>query len=456
MASIATQVLWGSSSPKIYFDFSYEKKRTGSTQCYAITVSARPLLTSTSYFGYPIYVQISLDGVSKTTFTLKKASPKNWTSAITSTTGWLEVAGKTSGTTALKIRIYSGSGSSREGTYNYPLATDPAASSISSTSSYIGSKPIITIAKADPNFTHTVTWAFGSISGTVADKTSATTINDWVIPESFYGQIPNVKTGSCVLTCTTYSGSTAIGSSTCTFTVSANASICSPTFKKCTVVDANEKTKALTGDENILIRYYSTALCTADAQANNGASLSSVYVSGASTLPARIENVETDAFTFWAEDSRGYASSALVIRTLIPYEKLTANVTMQRTDPTSGNATLSISGNYYNGSLGAVRNSLLVKYRVGNGEYIEIEPDITGNEYTAYETISGLEYTKAHSVEVVVEDKLATITKPNTVPKGIPVFDWGEDSFNFNVPVYISGVELVEYVIAKLREQQLL
>ena len=116
MATIATDVKWGS-SPNIYFDFSYEKKREGSTQYYRITVSCDPI-TGSSYFGYPIYVQIYLDGKSKATHTLKAASPNRWTSAISHTTGWLSVS-KTSGTTALAIRIYSGSGSSRDTTYNY-------------------------------------------------------------------------------------------------------------------------------------------------------------------------------------------------------------------------------------------------------------------------------------------------------------------------------------------------
>ena len=119
---------WGS-DPTIYFDFSYEKKREGSTQYYKITVSCDPL-TGSHYFGYPIYVAIVLDGKTAASKTMKEASPSRWSSSIVYTTGWLAVPNKTSGTTTLKIRIYSGSGSTRDASYIYSLATDPAACKI--------------------------------------------------------------------------------------------------------------------------------------------------------------------------------------------------------------------------------------------------------------------------------------------------------------------------------------
>lgn len=452
MATLATKAQWGSTSPKIYFDFSYDKKRSGSTQCYAITVSCRPLTDSSSYFGYPIYVEISLDGVVKTSYTLKTVSPNRWSTAISSTTGWLEVANKTSGTTSLQIRIYSGLGSTRTGTYTYSLAVDPAASTISSTPATIGGKPTINISKATSAFTHTVTYAFGNISGTIATKTTATTINSWTIPESFYAQIPNAKTGSCVLTCTSYSGDTAVGTTTCSFVVSTEESVCKPSVSG-TVEDTNSTTIALTGNKNILVRYCSTALCKISASAKNSASISATLVnnlsiSGQKTIPA----VETGVFTFYAKDSRGYTNSDTEIYNIIPYERLTADVSAKRTDPTSGNVSLTISGNYYNDTFGAVNNHLLVKYRLNNEAYVDITPAVGENKYIAAVEISGADYMQSHTIEVVVEDAVSKTTTYSTIPKGIPVFDWGEDDFNFNVPVYIKGVELAEYVAAAMKQ----
>lgn len=448
MATIASNVQWGS-SPNTYFDFSYEKKREGSTQYYKVTVSCDPI-TGGSYFGYPIYVQISLDGAVKTSYTLKNASPSQWSSAISNTTGWLSVSNKTTGTTALKIRIYSGSGSSRDTTYSYSLAIDPAASTISCTKADIESYPTITINKASTNFTHTITYSFMGLSGTIAEKTSATKITSWQIPAAFYAKIPNAKTGSGILTCVTYNGSTKIGTSECKLDVTTNGEKCKPSVSG-TVVDINDATYHLTGNDNNLIRYHSTAKCTINVTLNKSAGSikartinNTAIAEGKNTL--EIPNVETGVFEFWAKDSREYPNSDKETKYLIPYVKLTANVEGHRTDPTSGNATLSIKGNYFAGDFGAFYNELTVKYRIGNGDYIQVTPTIdeTKNEYSVTVPLSGLVYTQSFTIEVEVKDELETVTKTVTIPKGIPVFDWGEDDFSFNVPVTINGVNILE------------
>ena len=446
MASIASNVQWGS-APIIYFDFSYEKKRDGSTQYYQITVSCDPI-TGSHYFGYPIYVQISLDGAVKTSYTLKDASPSQWSTAKSNTTGWLAVSNKTEGTTSLAIKIYSGSGSSRNTTYTYNLAIDPAASKISCTKANIEEYPTITIAKASPDFTHTITYGFNGINGTIATKTSATTITNWMIPADFYAKIPNDKTGRGGLQCDTYDANGKyVGNSTCNLDFGTNESKCKPSVSG-TVADANQRTIDLTGDENVLVRYKSEALCTITASSPTSGRITEKTINNAAVSgdTLRIYSVETDVFDFWAKDSREYSNSDKVTKELIPYIKLTANVTGHRTDPTSGNATLTIKGNYFEGSFGAQENWLQIYYKQGNGEWTWVTPTISNNEYTATVSLSGLDYTKAFDFHVSVSDKLDTVNKFITIPKGIPVFDWGENDFNFNVPISINGTA-VDYIV---------
>ena len=447
MASIATNVQWGS-KPSMYFDFSYEKKRDGATQYYAITVSCRPL-TGSSYFGYPIYIQISLDGAQKTSYTLKNASPSRWSSAITNTTGWLAVSNKTSGTTALSIRAYSSTDTSYgEKTFSYTLEIDPAASKISCTTANIESNPTISISRASSDFTHSISYVFVNLKGDIKTKTSDTSITDWTIPADFYAQIPNAKTGAGTLTCTTYSGDTVIGTDTCTLSVTTDEAKCKPTVTG-SVVDTNDATKALTGDENnILVRYQSKAHCEIATTLNKNAgsilakTINNTAVSGNSLT---FENVETGVFDFWAKDSREYPGSDKVVKTLIPYIKLTANVTAWRVDPTSGNAMLKVEGNCFKGNFGAADNTLTIKYRHGNNDYEEVKPTILDNNtYTITIPLSGLDYTQVFNYEVIVFDKLSTVPKSATIQKGIPVFDWGENDFNFNVPVTINGVNILE------------
>ena len=444
MASIASNVIWGS-GPIIPFDFSYEKKREGSTQYYQITVSCGTI-TGDSRFGYPIYVQIFLDGVVKTSYTLKNASPSQWTSALSNTSGWLSVSNKTSGTTALSIRIYSGLGSSRDTTYTFSLDIDPAASTISCTSANIGQKPTITINRASPNFVHTLNCYLDNRVEIIAERTSATSITNWTIPEWLYAKIPNSKTGEATLHCATYDGSAtdALGVTACKLSFGTNETVCKPSVSG-TVVDTNAKTIAVTGDASkYLVRYMSNALCTISTSLNkNAGSIKAKTINNTAVTGNTLEipNVETGVFEFWAKDSREYPNSDKVTKTLIPYVKLTANVTGQRTDPTSGNATITIKGNYFAGNFGKQDNTLSVKYRYGGKDYITLTPTInkTKNEYSVSVSFSEIEYTKAVTFEVVVEDALETITKYVTIPKGIPVFDWGENDFKFNVPVLFGG-----------------
>ena len=321
----------------------------------------------------------------------------------------------------------------------------PRESTITCTTANIGSNPTITISKASPSFTHTITWAFGSLSGTVKENTSATTITDWTIPEEFYTQIPDEKTGQGTLYCTTYSGGTALGTTRCDLIVGTDETKCKPTVSGAVSIDS--ATNQLTGRTDTLIRYFSTATCTISTTLNKSAgsitakTINNVAVSG-NTLT--IPNVETGVFEFWAKDSREYHNNDKETRTLVPYIKLTNDAAVYRDDPTSGNATLQIEGNYYSGSFGAQENSLTVEYKIGNGDYIPVTPTIKDGEYSATVSLTGLDYTKAFNIEVVVKDKLDSVTKPMTLLKGIPVFDWGENDFNFNVPVTINGVNILE------------
>lgn len=321
------------------------------------------------------------------------------------------------------------------------LPTIPRASSISCSTANIESNPTITISRASSSFTHTIKYGFGNLSGTIATKTSATSITNWTIPSSFYGQIPNAKDGWGTLTCDTYSGNTKIGTSSINFTVTTDESKCKPTVSG-SVVDTNSATVALTGNNNVLVRYFSTAQCTLSATLNKSAgsitakTINNNAVSG-NTLT--IPKVEISTFDFYAKDSRGYSNSDKVVKSLVAYIPLTNDATITRDDATSGDATLRIEGNYFNGSFGKVSNTLTVEYKKPSGEVLSVTPTISNNKYSATIPLEGYEYTQSFNFEVVVKDKLNTISKKLTLQSGVPVFDWGENDFRFNVPVSIQG-----------------
>ena len=116
MASLGS-VNWGS-GPVIPISFSYTSSRSGSDMVYSVKVTVSGI-SGGSYFGYPIYCDITCEGTPVVSETLKYASPNQWNSFSSSWT--ITVYNKTSGTTSIKFRIYSGSGSTRDNTYSYSM-----------------------------------------------------------------------------------------------------------------------------------------------------------------------------------------------------------------------------------------------------------------------------------------------------------------------------------------------
>ena len=117
-----------------------------------------------------------------------------------------------------------GSGWSVSGSQNVTLHTIPRTSSISMPATTMGSAGTISITRASSSFTHTLTYAFGNASGTIATKTTSTSVS-WTPSTSLASQIPNSTSGTCTLTCYTYNGNTLVGTSTTTVTLTVPASI---------------------------------------------------------------------------------------------------------------------------------------------------------------------------------------------------------------------------------------
>lgn len=98
------------------------------------------------------------------------------------------------------------------GSKSFDLPTIPRSSGVSATPGYIDSPLTISISRHSTAFTHTLSYAFGSASGTIATKTAETSLS-WTPPIELCNQIPSALRGECTITCDTYNGSTKIGSS---------------------------------------------------------------------------------------------------------------------------------------------------------------------------------------------------------------------------------------------------
>lgn len=322
---------------------------------------------------------------------------------------------------------------------NYILATIPRTSSVTCADGNIGSSTTININRASSSFTHTLEYNFGGLTGTIATKTSNTSIG-WTIPTSFYTKIPNATKGSGTITCKTYSGNTLIGTSTCTF----NAFVINsnPTVSA-TVVDTNATTIALTGDSNKLVKYFSNAKVTITATAKNSATIKSqkVICANKSSTDAisTLNLIESGTFNVICTDSRDLTASTTVTKTLINYIRLAfTQITLSRPTTTSDTINAVIKGNYFNSSFGKVANTLALKWRsrIKNGtwsSYNTVTATKNGNTFSYSATLgTTFSFSNEYEFEFVVTDELMNIVSTKVVTRGVPIVDIGKNNVKIN------------------------
>lgn len=97
------------------------------------------------------------------------------------------------------------------GSKTFSLNNIPRASTLTMDTLILGSANTIKINRASSSFTHTLTYKWGDKSGTIATKTSSTSVS-WTPSLDFANSIPNNSLGQGSITCDTYNGSTLVGS----------------------------------------------------------------------------------------------------------------------------------------------------------------------------------------------------------------------------------------------------
>lgn len=237
---------------------------------------------------------------------------------------------------------------------------------------------------------------------------------------------------------TTISGNTYLSSLAKTYTVvDAN-----PTLAP-TAVDSNETTIALTGNSNTLVKYYSNLTFAANATPQQQATIKSYKITcgknTSTSASGTFNKVESNIITFEVTDSRGFITETALEKGFVDYVKLTCNMAVGA-PTTDGKLTITANGKYFNGSFGSQSNSLFVyyRYKVNNGAYggwISMSSTLSNNTYTATASLTGLDYQNSYTFQTKAVDKLATVETPEKKVKTTPIFDWGENDFNFNVPV---------------------
>lgn len=352
-------------------------------------------------------------------------------------------------------------GVSAETSGNFVMSTIPRASGVSCTTANIGETATIIINSAVSSWTHNIWATVGSgdnaLTVTVLNKAKGGTYA-WIIPENFYEKIPNSKSGTGILLIETWNGDTHIGNKKVNFTFTTSEDKCKPSLSA-TVVDTNNTTINLTGSTAKLIKHKSTAKVTITTSAKNSATIKikKVNNTNVSGTTLTISNIETNSFTVTVTDSRGYSNSVTLNPTMINYVPLSISANINRLNSTSSHLLLDFTGNYFNAGFGSVNNTLTMTWKYKKKQdssyssAARITPVISQNTYsngTAALDLGDLfDYQNAYDIQVIVTDKLSTVTSNLSVTNGVPIINWGEDFFNINGRFLIDGLEqtLVDY-----------
>lgn len=346
---------------------------------------------------------------------------------------------------SMSSSYFTPSYSSASGTVS--LTTIPRASGVACSSPYIGDNAIISIDKKSSSFTNTLTYKIGTLTGTIATKTSNTTVQFQTssIADSIYALIPNGTETSGTIYCTTYNGSTQIGDTQSTsFNLYAKESVCKPSVTA-TIVDTNTSVTDITDK---FIKYISKPKVTVNATSKKSATIKSYSINlndgQTSNLQEKtFDTIGSNKVTVSVTDSRGYPNSADSTLDMIDYIKLHINtISITRPEGTSNEAILNCNGAYYNGSFSdTVTNTLSgsFKYRKsGETDWTDggsITPTITNSTFRFNDLSLGnlFDYNEEYQFKVILKDKFLTVgssdTEIITLPKGQETIAVGDKEF---------------------------
>jgi hypothetical protein len=292
----------------------------------------------------------------------------------------------------------------------------------------IGDTIVVHMNRKSSVFTHTVVLKLGSYSYTIGTGvTDNISLDTDKIASSLYAQMPNSNDMTGEIIVTTYSGSTAIGTSSCA--IIAHVVNSNPTFDV-SYEDSNSKTVAITGDNQYIIRNNSTLkISLSNAKALNSATLKSItaVVNGndytgtlngsTGVINVGVVNVSYDTeVTVKIVDSRGNVGQKKITVLVYDWTLPSAIIKLNRKNNYYSGSILNVNANY--ASIGG-KNTVAIRYRTKK---------VSDSSYGSYATVQNntdASFTADNeyewNVQVEVSDRIGKTTYNLILSKGIPI-----------------------------------
>ena len=315
----------------------------------------------------------------------------------------------------------------------HTLTTIPRASSISMSTGTMGSASTITISRASSSFTHTLSYAFDSATGTITSKTTSTSVS-WTPALTLAQQIPSSTSGTVTITCDTYNGSTKIGSKSITATLKVPDSV-KPTL---TSVTATRVDGDVPSDWGIYIQGKSKAtLKISGAAGAQGSTISSYSISGSgfsstasSFTTGFLTTSGTITFTAKVTDSRGRTSDEKTVSISVVAYSLPV-VSSHSSQRCNSSGTVQDAGTYIKGLLSFSYSSCSSKNTVTTATYYKkssatswTNASKTFTSGTAFTFGGSISTESSYDIKYTITDAFATITVLDTVSTASVLMDF--------------------------------
>ena len=191
---------------------------------------------------------------------------------------------------------------------------------VSASSVNLGSAVTISTNRLTTSATHTLTYAFGSTSGTIATGVGDSV--SWTPGLALAAQIPNATSGLCTITCKTFVSGTETGSSSVTLTLNVPSSVV-PSISSVSVAEAASGIAAQFGGYVRTRSKLSVAISASGSQGSTVSSyrttLDNVTYTSSSFTSNTLNTAGTLSMTVTVTDSRGRTATASRSITVLDY-----------------------------------------------------------------------------------------------------------------------------------------
>ena len=262
-------------------------------------------------------------------------------------------------------------------------------SAISAGNGLIGDSLVITITKQNPSYGDTITYSFGSASETIVTKTTNTSVT-WSIPTALAQQIPNSTSGTCILTCTTYDGDTAVETSSITITLSIpsssswNPSISNVSLSEAVSGIASQFAAYVIGKSKINIQITAAGV-QGSTITNCSVSINSQILNGTNVTTDFLNKAGSNSYTVTVSDSRNRTGTYTGSFSVESYDSPMVSITSITRDSTT--ETDCIVG--YEWAISPVNNRNVKQYKVEYRENVSYASWNTAQSTTSLSSYTG-------------------------------------------------------------------